>query len=128
MRLNWNRAWLAPVLLCAAVWAQDKPERVPSDAGPVQVSDGVIAGTRLSGADPVYPVAALLAHEQGSVVLHAIISKDGKVANLKVISGPEMLRQAALDAVKTWTYKPYIMNGQSIEVDTTITVSFSMKG
>jgi len=61
-------------------------------------------------------------------VLHAIISKTGTITNLQVISGPEMLRASAVDAVKTWRYKPYILNGEPTEVDTTVSVNFNMGG
>ncbi len=62
------------------------------------------------------------------MVLHAIIDKDGKVAQLEVISGHPLLVQSALDAVKQWRYKPTLLNGDPVEVDTTITVTFTMGG
>jgi protein TonB len=62
------------------------------------------------------------------VVLHALISKTGTIDNLSVVSGPEMLRAAALDAVRTWRYKPYLLNGEPTEVDTTVTVNFNFGG
>jgi protein TonB len=62
------------------------------------------------------------------VVLHAIIGKNGSIQDLKVISGPAMLQSAALDAVKQWRYKPYILNGDPTEVDTTVTVNFNLGG
>ena len=77
---------------------------------------------------PVYPALARQARIQGSVVLHAIIDKDGKVAQLEVISGHPLLVQSALDAVKQWRYKPTLLNGDPVEVDTTITVTFTMGG
>jgi protein TonB len=58
--------------------------------------------------------------------LEAVISKDGQIKNLRVISGPPMLQQAALDAVKTWTYRPYLLNGEPAEVRTTINVIFTL--
>ena len=77
---------------------------------------------------PVYPPLARQARIQGNVVLHAIIDKDGKVAQLEVISGHPLLVQSALDAVKQWRYKPTLLNGDPVEVDTTITVTFTMGG
>jgi protein TonB len=76
----------------------------------------------------VYPPIARAAHVSGAVVLHAIISKTGTVQNLQVISGPEMLRASALDAVRNWRYKPYLLNGDPTEVETTITVNFNFGG
>jgi len=60
--------------------------------------------------------------------LAAIIGKDGTIQNLHVISGHPLLSQAALDAVKQWRYKPYVLNGEPVEVDTTIQVNFTLSG
>lgn len=73
---------------------------------------------------PEYPNIARLAGIQGDVKLHAIIAKDGTIQSLTVTSGPEMLRKAALDAVAQWRYRPYILNGEAVEVETLVTVSF----
>ena len=62
------------------------------------------------------------------MVLQATISKTGTITNLRVISGPAMLQQAALDAVKTWRYRPYLLNNEPVEVETTINVIFSLGG
>ena len=93
-----------------------------------KVSSGVVAGNKLSGSNPVYPPIAKAAHVSGSVVLHAIISKTGSIQSLTVVSGPEMLRANAVAAVQEWKYKPYLLNGEPTEVDTTITVNFSFGG
>ena len=90
-----------------------------------RVSGGVIAGTIISKTQPIYPVVARAAHISGAVVLHAIIATDGTIKDLQVISGPEMLRSSALQAVKTWQYRPYLVDGRPREVDTTITVNFN---
>lgn len=82
---------------------------------------GIITQTR-----PDYPPLARQARIQGNVILHAIINKEGKVAELEVVSGHPLLVQAAMDAVRQWVYKPTLLNGQSVEVDTTITVTFTM--
>lgn len=95
-------------------------------AGPVRVAAGVMAGNAISKAQPVYPPEAKAAHVQGTVILHALISKIGEVENLQVISGPPMLTTSALDAVRQWTYKPYLLNGQPTEVETTITVNYTL--
>ncbi len=102
--------------------------KVAKPAGPARVSSGVINGLAISQTKPVYPPIARAAHVSGAVVLHAMISKAGVVENLQVISGPEMLRAAALDAVRTWRYKPYLLNGEPTEVETTVTVNFNMGG
>ena len=91
-----------------------------------RISGGVMAGQILTRVDPVYPQDAKDAHIGGSVVLHAIISREGLVKDLSVVSGTAVLRDAATDAVKQWTYKPYLLNGRPTEVDTTITVNFTL--
>jgi protein TonB len=99
--------------------------RVPV-AKKVVISSGVMAGNRLSGAAPQYPTIAKSARIQGAVVLAASISKTGSIENLRVVSGPPMLQSAALDAVRTWRYKPYLLNGEPVAVDTTVTVIFHL--
>jgi protein TonB len=71
---------------------------------------------------------ARTARIQGKVLLQAQISKNGDIQNLQVISGPPMLIQSALDAVKQWKYRPYYLNGEPVEVDTTIEVNFTLAG
>jgi protein TonB len=73
----------------------------------------------------VYPPLAKQARIQGVVLLEAVISKDGAIDNLRVISGHPLLTQAAIDAVKQWRYKPTLLNGEPVEVVTTITVNFA---
>ena len=101
---------------------------VPKVAAPPHISSGVIAGNKISGSSPVYPAIAKAAHVAGAVVLHAIISKTGTIQSLSVITGPEMLRANAVLAVQDWKYRPYLLNGEPTEVDTTITVNFSFGG
>jgi TonB family protein len=79
----------------------------------------------VSKPEPEYPAIAKAAHVQGAVVLHAIISKEGTIENLSVISGNAMLVNAARDAVSRWRYAPYLLNGEPVEVDTTISVNFT---
>jgi protein TonB len=103
--------------------------RVPKPAsGPVRVSSGTVAGMAISRPDPIYPPIAKAAHVQGAVILHAIISKQGTIENLQVVSGPPMLTGSAMDAVRRWRYKPYLLNGEPTEVDTSITVNFTIAG
>ena len=75
---------------------------------------------------PEYPALAKAARIQGVVLLNATIGKDGTIQDLRVITGHALLNQAALDAVRQWKYKPQTLNGQPIEVITTITVNFTM--
>ena len=100
----------------------------PKPKGPTRISGGVMAGQIITKTQPVYPPIARAAHVGGTVVLHAIIAKDGTIQQLSVISGPPMLVGAATDAVKQWRYKPYLLNGDPTEVDTTITVNFNLNG
>jgi len=100
----------------------------PKPAGPVKVSGGVIAGNAISKPEPTYPAIARAAHVQGTVILHAIISKTGTIQNLTVVSGPPMLQQAAIDGVSRWRYKPYLLNGEPVDVETTIQVNFNFGG
>jgi protein TonB len=100
----------------------------PKPTGPARISSGVIAGNKISGQSPQYPPIARAAHMQGTVTLHAIISKAGTIERLEAVSGPQMLQGAALEAVKTWRYKPYLLNGEPTEVDTTVIVNFNLNG
>ena len=77
---------------------------------------------------PVYPPIAKAARIQGTVVLHAIIAKDGTVQELKYVSGPPLLVQSAMDAVKQWRYQPTLLNAVPVKVDTVITVIFTLGG
>ena len=76
--------------------------------------------------EPSYPTLARAARVQGDVVLSAIISTNGQIENLQLVSGHPMLVPAAIAAVRQWRYKPYLLNGQPVEVETTITVIFTL--
>lgn len=97
-----------------------------SSSKPVYISPGVIARSRIGGAEPTYPAEAKKKHIQGMVVLAAQISKEGAIYDLKVISGPKILAASAVKAVHTWRYKPYLLNGEPVEVKTTIHVVYSL--
>lgn len=101
----------------AAEHEQTKPQRV---------SAASVAGNVLHQKPPVYPPDAREKKISGAVVLKAVISKEGNVERLAVVSGPEELRAASLDAVKEWRYKPYLLNGEPTEVETTITVNYNL--
>lgn len=95
----------------------------------VRVSQGVTQGMKVHDVTPQYPQMAKIARVQGPVVLAAVIGKDGTIQGLRVVSSASpLLNQAALEAVKQWRYRPYILNGEPVEVDTTITVNFTLSG
>jgi protein TonB len=98
----------------------------PVAAAKVRVSSGVAQGLLIRQVTPQYPQIARQARVEGHVVLQATIGKDGTVQNLHLISGHPMLVQAAIDAVSQWRYKPYYLNGEAVEVDTTINVNFTL--
>src|SRR5437870_1277010 len=106
------------------------PVAVPHVATPqrVRVSAGVTNGLLVKRVQPPYPPLARQARIQGTVVLQAEISKTGDIQNLRLISGHPMLAPAAIEAVKQWKYKPYLLNGEPVEVETTVQVNFTLAG
>ncbi len=92
----------------------------------IRVSQGVTQGMVISKIEPVYPKIGLAARISGVVLLHAIISKEGIITELQVVSGHPVLIPAAMDAVKQWRYRPYLLNGEPVEVETYITVTFQI--
>jgi protein TonB len=92
----------------------------------LRISTGVAEGLKVHDVTPTYPQMARIAHIQGDVLLQATISKAGVIENLRAVQGHPILIQAAMDAVKQWKYKPYILNGEAVEVETTIRVQFHM--
>ena len=91
-----------------------------------RIAGGVIAGSIVKKVPPIYPMSARQAHISGSVILKAVIGRDGRIISLRPIKVPDPdLAIAALIAVRQWTYKPYLLNGEPTEVDTTITVNFN---
>ena len=93
-------------------------------ARPIRVSRGVTEGLLVRKVAPEYPVIARQARVQGQVLLNAIISKTGDIQNLILVSGHPMLVPAAIEAVKQWHYRPYLLNGEPVDVETTICVTF----
>jgi protein TonB len=102
------------------------PKFVPVTPQRVRISQGVTRGLLIHRVEPMYPTLAKAARVQGDVVLSAVISTNGTIENLQLVSGHPMLVPAALAAVKQWQYKPYLLNGQPVEVETTITVIFAL--
>ncbi len=101
------------------------PKFVPATPQRIRISGGVTKGLLIQRIEPTYPTLARSARVQGDVVLSAIINTNGQIENLQLVSGHPMLVPAAIAAVKQWRYKPYLLNGQPVEVETTITVIFT---
>ncbi len=98
----------------------------PRQQSRIRVGGNVTAARVLNRVNPVYPPLARQTRISGTVRLHAIIAKDGTVQQLEVMSGHPLLVQAALDAVRQWRYQPTLLNGEPVEVDTTVDVIFSL--
>jgi protein TonB len=96
-------------------------------AGPVHIST-LSEGMLLAPIRPVYPPIARTAGVQGTVVVEAVISRTGSIESLRVVSGPLMLQNSALEAIRAAKYKPYKLNGEPVEVQTTVTVNFRING
>lgn len=123
------------VLICASALALSVhvdalaagQEQPPSRTnGPVAVRANIMQTQIVHKVTPIYPEAAKKAKITGKVQLEAVIGKSGEVQNLKVVSGPKELQQSALDAVRQWRYKPFLLNGAPVEVKTTINVTYSL--
>jgi TonB family protein len=117
---------------------KDLPETMPARAAggntgsssPQRISlpQGVSRGYLIHKVTPVYPMSARMNHVQGTVVLRAVIGKDGHIEDLHVVSGPSELTAAAIGAVEQWRYKPFLRDGEPVEVETNITVNFTLSG
>jgi len=94
--------------------------------GKVNISAGVAVGLLIQKTAPIYPPIAKSARVSGTVMLRATISKTGSITSPRVISGPPMLQQSALDAVRSWRYRPYRLNSEPVEVETTVSVVFTL--
>lgn len=93
---------------------------------PVKIAAGIMAGNKLTGVNPVYPEAAKRKKIQGTVVLSAVINKEGSVEQVMMKSGPEELGPPSIEAVRQWTYKPYLLNGERAAVQTIVNVTYSL--
>jgi periplasmic protein TonB len=104
------------------------PPPPPPPAAPARIKVGgdVQAASLVKQVTPEYPGIAKTAHVSGTVTLHAIISKDGSIESLQYVSGPALLMSSAMSAVREWKYKPTMLNGTPVEVDTTVQVVFSL--
>ncbi|MGB7846382.1 MAG: energy transducer TonB, partial [Candidatus Acidiferrum sp.] len=108
--------------VAAPVAPKEKPK------GPVRVGGRVKEPKLIRRVDPQYPPLAMQTHMQGSVVIDAIIDEHGDVVEVKVVSGPPLLLQAALDAVRRWKYEPTYLNDQPVAVQLNVTVAFRLGG
>ncbi|HUB29768.1 MAG TPA: energy transducer TonB [Terracidiphilus sp.] len=102
------------------------PAVVHASQGPVRLSSTLVTGLLLYEPAPPYPAIAKAAGVEGTVVLQATISKTGTIEKLRVVSGPPMLQEAAIDTVREWRYRPYLLDGFPVELETTINVVFKM--
>jgi periplasmic protein TonB len=103
------------------------PTVVQAQVGLKHISSGVAIGLLIRKVTPEYPSIARTIRLGGTVVLQATISKSGSIENLRVMSGPALLQQAAVDAVRQWRYRPYLLNGEPVEVETTVNVEFTLQ-
>jgi periplasmic protein TonB len=95
-------------------------------AKPIAISSGVATGMLIHKTEPIYPPIAKAARVSGTVQLSATITKNGTIKDVQVLGGPVMLRQSAVDAVRTWRYKPYRLNDEPADVETTVNVVFTL--
>ncbi|HZP18508.1 MAG TPA: TonB family protein, partial [Terriglobales bacterium] len=94
--------------------------------GSLRVSQGVSQGLLLKKVPPRYPPAALQMRKEGTVELQAAVGKDGSITSVQVLSGDPMLARSAVDAVRQWKYRPYLLNGEPVEIQTQITINFKV--
>jgi len=116
----------APPAAIPASPNQPSVSQTPPPVGQIGVSPAVTQGLLVKRVDPVYPKHAKHAHLQGTVVLSAIISKNGEIRDLEVVDGPIEFVVSAVNAVRQWKYRPYLLGGEAVEVDTTITVNYTL--
>lgn len=114
--------------LGAAISTAPPPPPPPKQIQVIRKGGQVMAASLVNQVQPAYPPLARQARISGDVVLHAIIDTDGRVTQLQVVSGHPLLVQAAMEAVRQWRYRPTTLNGDPVQVDTTITVTFQLGG
>jgi periplasmic protein TonB len=102
------------------------PPPKPATPQRIRVGGNVEAASLVNKVQPDYPPIAQAAHVSGTVVLRAVISKNGSIEQLQFVSGPPLLMKAAMDAVKQWHYRPTVLNGEPVEVETTVDVVFAL--
>jgi TonB family protein len=119
-----TRHLLASLLLLATLTSVAESQVHPQ--GHVRVADTIMAAQVITKDPPVYPPLAHQARIQGTVVLKVVISKTGDVVNVQLVSGHPMLAPSAIEAVKQWKYKPFLVNGEPFEVETNVSVNFTL--
>jgi len=114
-------------IFAGATSLADTPTNLPpSDSKPVFIPEGVAVGMLIHKVDPEYPKKAKKARVSGIVILKATISKTGEISDLHAECGPEILQGSSLKAVREWKYRPYLLRGEPVEVQTTIRVTFTL--
>jgi periplasmic protein TonB len=113
-------------IVSSASSLQYVPKLQPVIPQRIRISQGITSGLLIHKVEPSYPVLAKSARIQGDVILRAIIDREGNIQDLQLVSGHPLLVPAAIGAVKQWRYRPYLLNGQPVEVETTITVIFQL--
>lgn len=101
---------------------------IPGTNPRLEIREGAMRALRIQTIDPIYPPLALQTHVQGPVILTVVVSPSGDVENLAPITGQPMLVEAATEAVKQWRYRPYLLNGEAVEVQTTVRLNFALAG
>jgi protein TonB len=110
----------------ANIFSGHAASQPPAHPKRVSLPSSVVANQLILKSPPMYPPIARAARVSGTVVLHAVISTTGSVKDLRVVSGPALLQQSAIDAVKSWKYRPYLLNNEPVEFETTVNVIFSL--
>src|ERR1700723_758721 len=133
MSLRIIRLFTALSVFFVAGTASSANQNPPSSTGPqasapsrIRISQNVAETQLTDKVAPIYPAVAKLARVSGTVTLHVVIGTDGVVQRVEFISGPQLLLASAMDAVKQWRYKPTLLNGQPVEVDTTVVLVFDL--
>ena len=113
-----------PGAICDGVRLEPPRETAVSPPIRQRISEGVMAGALIHRVDPIYPTIARVMHLSGEVRLRAIIATDGSVQHLEILSGTTILARAAEEGVRQWRYRPTLLSGTPVEVETLITVNF----
>ena len=125
--LDFGENYKPPDLFGVAPRPAMPPPPPPMTRGPLKMGSGVMEASLINRVEPRYPRIAQVARVSGTVVLSAVIAVDGTIQSVHVVSGPALLMGAALDAVRQWRYKPTLLDGEPVEVQTLITVNFVLQ-
>lgn len=113
---KWNRGW--------AELESQRSENASADAARVQVPAEVMQKLLVHRVEPVYPADARKQHLQGIIAVNVIVGRDGSVESMRPLNGPDILAQAAMDALRWWKFEPYRVNGEAAVAETTLAVEF----